>query len=178
MPSSTRHLQAFRPSRVVGNFTTIFLCQLAYSRPSLHIAPASVSAFTGPSTTEQISRMVSLKVLPLPSFAISDGLVVTPSRMPSEAASRISLMLAVSRKNFIAAPGIIPLAGSDFPLQLASLKKIDESELSNHQPHNRNENTALSVVYADDASEAMQPEQFSRPQVAGWNDKPTLAFDV
>src|SRR5208282_1816770 len=105
--SSTRHLQAFRPSRVVGSFTTIFLCQLAYSRPSLHIAPASVaitSAFTGPSTTEQISRMVSLKVLPSPSFAISEGLVVTPSRMPSEAASRISLMFAVSRKNFIAAP--------------------------------------------------------------------------
>src|SRR5208337_4902805 len=75
--------------------------------PSLHIAPASVaitSAFTGPSTTEQISRIVSLKLLPLPSFAISEGLVVTPSRMPSEAASRISLMSAVSRKNFITAP--------------------------------------------------------------------------
>src|SRR6185436_11260050 len=36
-----------------------------------------------------------------PSFEMSDGLVVTPSARPSAAPSRISLRLAVSRKNFI-----------------------------------------------------------------------------
>ena len=36
-----------------------------------------------------------------PSFAISDGLVVTPSARPRDAPSRISLRFAVSRKNFI-----------------------------------------------------------------------------
>src|SRR5258705_13853731 len=41
------------------------------------------------------------------SFAISEGLVVTPSRMPSAAASRISLMLAVSMKNFMARPFVV-----------------------------------------------------------------------
>src|SRR5215217_6149291 len=44
--------------------------------------------------------MCCLKSTPL-SFAISDGLVVTPSARPSAAPSRISLRLAVSRKNFI-----------------------------------------------------------------------------
>src|SRR5262249_50197214 len=40
----------------------------------------------------------------LPSFETSDGLVVTPSSIPRLAASRISLRLAVSKKNFIVPP--------------------------------------------------------------------------
>src|SRR5512146_2031261 len=44
--------------------------------------------------------MVSLKGLP--AFAMRDGLVVTPSRMARDSASRISSMSAVSIKNFIA----------------------------------------------------------------------------
>src|SRR5207247_5456415 len=61
--------------------------------------PISVSALTGPFTREQILRSWSSKVFP--SFEISVGLVVIPSRMPVLAASRISSRLAVSRKNFI-----------------------------------------------------------------------------
>src|SRR5215472_15688323 len=102
MPCSLRHLAALRPSRVVGSLTTTCLCQLAYSWASLHMPPASVaitSVLTGPLAISQISMMVCLKGLP--SFATNEGLVVTPSRMPSEAASRISAMLAVSTKNFI-----------------------------------------------------------------------------
>src|SRR4051812_4728503 len=103
MPWSASALQAFTPAFVVGSFTTTCLCQSAYSSPSLHIAAASVattSTDTGPPTTSHISRMVSL-LFGLPSFAISDGLVVTPSRIPMAAASRISCRLAVSMKNFM-----------------------------------------------------------------------------
>src|SRR5262245_44181148 len=48
----------------------------------------------------QIFKMCSLKST-LPSLAMSDGLVVTPSRMPRLSASRISFRFAVSTKNFI-----------------------------------------------------------------------------
>src|SRR5215472_14451818 len=102
MPCSLRHLQAFNPSRVVGSLTTTCLCQLAYSWASLHMPPESVamtSVLTGPWAISQISTMVCLKGLP--SLARSEGLVVTPSRIPSDAASRISAMLAVSTKNFM-----------------------------------------------------------------------------
>src|SRR5262249_45641992 len=102
IPCWDRHLAALSPSRVVGNFTTTCWCQLAYSCASLHIPPASVamtSTLTGPLAAWQISMMVCLKGLP--SLATREGLVVTPSRMPRDAASRISLMLAVSTKNFM-----------------------------------------------------------------------------
>src|SRR5438132_1933922 len=102
MPCSLRHLQALMPSRVMGSLTTTFLCHLAYSCPSLHMVPASVattSTLTGPFTASQMERIVSLKGLP--SLATREGLVVTPSRMPRAAASRISFTLAVSTKNFI-----------------------------------------------------------------------------
>src|SRR5947209_18273794 len=47
-----------------------------------------------------MAAMCCLKSTP-PSFATREGLVVTPSAMPSDAASRISLRFAVSIKNFI-----------------------------------------------------------------------------
>src|SRR5438874_13628807 len=103
IPCPLRHLHAFTPSRVVGSFTTTCSCQLANSWPSRHIVPESVpttSTLTGPPTILQISRIAGLNGLP--SLAMSDGLVVTPSRIPSAAASRISLIFPVSRKSFIA----------------------------------------------------------------------------
>jgi len=57
----------------------------------------TASALIGPSTIEQISAMTCLKSLP--SLAISEGLVVTPSTTPRFAASRISFTSAVSKKN-------------------------------------------------------------------------------
>src|SRR5579859_3186029 len=67
MPCSLRHLHAFIPSRVVGSLTTTFLCQRAYSWPSLHMPPASVattSTLTGPFTASQMEKIVSLNGLP------------------------------------------------------------------------------------------------------------------
>ena len=79
----------------------------AISLPSLIIPSASVVvAFTspliGPSTIEVISLSTSLKSRP--SFAIRDGLVVTPQITPMSFALRISSTLAVSIKNFITLP--------------------------------------------------------------------------
>src|SRR3989454_1843897 len=59
----------------------------------------TVSALTGPSTIEQILRSWSSNEFP--SFEIRVGFVVIPSRTPVLAASRISSILAVSRKNFM-----------------------------------------------------------------------------
>ncbi len=95
---------ALSPSAVMGIFTTILGWMAAISRPSAIIPSAStVVAFTsplmGPSTMEAIWEITSLKSLP--SFAIREGLVVTPQIMPISAACRISSTLAVSIKNFI-----------------------------------------------------------------------------
>src|ERR1700751_4813637 len=60
---------------------------------------AVTSTLTGPLTVLQISRTPSLNGRP--SFATRDGFVVTPSRTPISWPSRISLMFAVSRKNFM-----------------------------------------------------------------------------
>ena len=57
------------------------------------------STLTGPGTTRQISRINSSNFIF--SLAQSEGFVVTPSRIPQPAISRISSRLAVSRKNFI-----------------------------------------------------------------------------
>ena len=103
VPSSDRRLQVFKPSRVSGTLTAMFLAMRASFWPSRSIVAWSVavtSALTGPGTIWQISRTVAMKSLPV--LAISDGLVVTPSTSPVAARSRISLMSAVSMKNFIA----------------------------------------------------------------------------
>src|SRR6184192_216196 len=103
IPCPLRHLHAFTPSRVVGSFTTTCSFQPAKSWPSRHMAPASVpttSTLTGPPTILQISSTVGLNGLP--SLAMSVGLVVTPSKTPSAAASRISPIFPVSKKIFIA----------------------------------------------------------------------------
>ena len=58
MPSPARIFTAFRPSRVIGIFTTAFLWILASRRPSAAISGAvsvTVSRLIGPSTMEQIS---------------------------------------------------------------------------------------------------------------------------
>src|SRR2546429_232911 len=102
VPSEASALQAFKPSGISGTLTTMFLWILARSLPSLIIASASTlttSALTGPSTIEQISWRRSLKLRP--SLATSEGLVVTPSRMPQLAASLISFVLPVSKKIII-----------------------------------------------------------------------------
>src|SRR5690606_11669408 len=73
----------------------------ASARPPRTMPSASrdtTSALTSPSTMSQISRICSS--MGLPSRAISDGLVVTPSTIPQAAPAFRSSRLAVSRKNF------------------------------------------------------------------------------
>src|SRR5687768_13435486 len=104
IPSSDRCRVAFNPSRVSGHLITTFGAIFEYSRPSRTIPSLSwlvTSAETGPWTISQIAAMCCLKST-FPSFAIREGLVVTPSARPNAAPSRISLRFAVSRKNFIA----------------------------------------------------------------------------
>src|SRR5512140_2808767 len=72
------------------------------SRPSRIIPSTSVaitSALTGPLTIWQI-RLVISRGSPF-SFAISDGLVVTPSTMPRATNDSMSCRLPVSRKIFM-----------------------------------------------------------------------------
>src|SRR5665213_680618 len=102
VPSSRSALQVFSPSIVIGTLTATFFAILARRRPSANWVAWSLavtSALTGPGTMPQISRIASLKSRP--DFAISDGLVVTPSTRPVAARSRISAMSAVSTKNFM-----------------------------------------------------------------------------
>ena len=104
MPSALRTLTALSPSTVIGIFTTIFGWIFAISRPSAIIPSASVVvAFTspliGPSTISVISLMTSLKSRP--SFAIRDGLVVTPQITPMSFAFLMSSTFAVSMKNLM-----------------------------------------------------------------------------
>ena len=63
------------------------------------VSIAVTSAEIGPLHIDAISATTFLKSLPL--FFISDGFVVTPSRIPHAAISRISSTSAVSRKNSI-----------------------------------------------------------------------------
>ena len=85
-----------------GIFTTIFLCQVAMSSPSLIISGAvmlTTSALIGPSTISVISMMSCLKGLPLLEARV--GLVVTPSIRPMDWASLISSVSPESIKIFI-----------------------------------------------------------------------------
>ncbi len=105
--------QAFSPSHVSGTFTATLGAIFARWRPSATMPSASsaiTSALTGPSTMAQISLTVCLKSPP--ALATSVGLVVTPSRSPIAASSRISARSAVSAKNFMAAPGVARAAGA------------------------------------------------------------------
>jgi hypothetical protein len=105
MPSSVQVRTALRPSAISGIFTTMFGRSDDSSRASFimtsYVVPMT-SADTGPLTTSQISSNTSRNFLPV--FATSDGLVVTPSTSPMEAASLTSRMSAVSMKNFTRAP--------------------------------------------------------------------------
>src|SRR5215470_7079583 len=103
MPSPERALVALMPSRVSGHFTTMCGSILAMSWPSRIMPAKSVavtSPLTGPLTMSQIFLRLARKSPG--SFASSDGLVVTPSRMPSAAIVSISLMLPVSTNSFMA----------------------------------------------------------------------------
>ena len=60
---------------------------------------AVTSALTGPGTMSQMFRITSKKSPP--DLAMSEGLVVTPSSRPVAARSSISVMSAVSTKNFM-----------------------------------------------------------------------------
>ena len=104
IPSFARTFTAFKPSTVMGIFTTMFLWIAAISLPSRIMPSASVVvAFTspliGPSTIWVISRITSLKSRP--SLAIRDGLVVTPQITPMSSAFLISSTFAVSTKKRI-----------------------------------------------------------------------------
>src|SRR5438445_3057073 len=103
MPLPERYFTALRPSLVSGHFTTAFGATCASSSPSFTMPSKSVattSRLTSPGTIEQISSTSGRNGRF--SLAISDGLVVTPSTRPNATPSLISLMLAVSRKIFIA----------------------------------------------------------------------------
>src|SRR5262245_4137530 len=104
MPLPERYFTALSPSLVSGHFTTALGATCASSSPSLTMPSKSVattSRLTSPGTIEQISSTSGRNGRF--SFAISEGLVVTPSTTPSATPSLISLTLAVSRKIFIAA---------------------------------------------------------------------------
>ena len=95
-------LQAFSPSSVSGTLmqtlSAILARTLASAIMSLY-SVATTSAETGPLTISQIC-LVTSAILP-PDLRISDGLVVTPSSSPRSFSSRISLISAVSTKNFM-----------------------------------------------------------------------------
>src|SRR5207247_9783315 len=100
-PSEESALIALRPSVFIWIFTTTFWWSFASCRPCLIISSAWVvvtSKEIGPSTRARISWMTSDHFRPV--FATRVGFVVTPSRTPHDAASRISSMFAVSRKIF------------------------------------------------------------------------------
>ena len=67
--------------------------------PSASVVVAFTSPLIGPSTIDAISAITSSNTLP--SFAIRDGLVVTPQITPISFAFLISSTFAVSIKNFI-----------------------------------------------------------------------------
>ena len=86
MPSPDKALQALMPSRVSGTLTTMCSSIAAMSWPSRIMPAKSVavtSPLTGPFTMSQIFFRFCRKSPG--SFASSDGLVVTPSMMPSAA---------------------------------------------------------------------------------------------
>ena len=104
MPSAASTLTALSPSTVIGILTIIFGWMAAISLPSFIMPSASTvvaltSPLIGPSTMDVISLITSVKSLP--SFAISEGFVVTPQITPISFAFLISSTFAVSIKNFI-----------------------------------------------------------------------------
>ena len=103
VPASDKALHAISPSTVRVTFTATLSDIEANLWPSLIILLASVaapSALTGPSINLQISAIISRNDCPV--LATRDGFVVIPSTIPVLLRLVISLMLAVSKKNFIA----------------------------------------------------------------------------
>src|SRR5262245_23684485 len=101
-PSDDSAFVALTPSRVNGTLTTTCSSMRASSRPSAIMPAESVattSALTGPCTSRQISRTMA-RGSSL-SLARSDGLVVTPSMMPSGTSDWISRTLPESMKIFM-----------------------------------------------------------------------------
>src|SRR5437588_12418959 len=123
MPSSVRCLPAVIPVGVIGTFTTTLSANVARCFPWSYIAFASgsvVSSETSPSTSSRIVRH-AFSMSPC-SRASNVGFVVTPFRTPQSLISRISSMLAVSRKSLIR---LLPLELRDlrrFPLAPGSLR--------------------------------------------------------
>ena len=97
MPSAESSAVAASPSSLIATLTTTFSCHSAMRFPSSNSSSAVdeiVSAEIGPSIVAAISSTRSR--YSTPSFATSEGFVVTPSITPSRAARRMSSMLAVS----------------------------------------------------------------------------------
>src|SRR5882672_2544789 len=123
MPCPLKCFTALSPSLVSGHFTTTFGATWASSLPSFTMPSKSVattSRLTSPGTMEQISSTSGRKGFF--SFAMSDGLVVTPSTTPIATPSLISETFAVSRKIFIDSPlsGIGPFELDLFELDHAA----------------------------------------------------------
>ena len=109
MPSSVKARQALRPATLNGTLTTTLRAMAARSCPCLmksSAVSATASAETGPGTISQISAITCSKDRPV--LATRVGLVVTPSKIPRDWASRISPTSAVSIKNFTFSPFLGP----------------------------------------------------------------------
>ncbi len=105
MPSAARRFAALSPSTPTGILTAMLGARPARVRASGTISSAlseTHSALTGPAVRAQMARMLSSKLAL--SLEQSEGLVVTPSRTPQPATSRISSTLAESRNSFMKPP--------------------------------------------------------------------------
>src|SRR3546814_10487809 len=104
-PSLESALQVLRPSIVRGTLiatlSAIFR-RIAASFIIVSWSSATTSADTGPSTMPQLSSTTSTNLRP--DLWLKVGLVVTPSSNPVAAGSVMSLISAVSTKNFMARP--------------------------------------------------------------------------
>src|SRR5579883_2348926 len=91
----------------------------------------TVSTLIGPSTIEKIS--VSTSSNGRPAAAIWVGFVVTPSRIPQEAAFRISSTFAVSRKSCIPLSITSDILGSRQNEEDRDPQQSDDTCLQQHQ---------------------------------------------
>ena len=65
-----------------------------------------------------------------------------------------------------------------FFVKSTSLEEVDECELTHHQPDNCQENSTTSIVKANDAAKAVEPEQFSLHHVVVCDCESSGAFDM
>ena len=125
MPSSVSSRHACTPGFPNGTLTTTWGSMPASSRPSRTMPAASVattSALTGPATTSQMRLRTARGSAPVP--ASSEGLVVTPSMMPSGTRASISPTFAVSTNSFMPSSEMMPAAGGRRLRPPAALRRV------------------------------------------------------